>query len=386
MATYSPTALGVKPPSGGFQQGGWYEGRQYWGGTLSDPGVIHPMSNQVGAGQAVSAEVNLQSDAAQGNQPGDIERYLAEQRQKQSQMTNIQSAVQGQFAQPTATAGAGASFSGADMAGFAGAQETINLPEIYNELYSTSGISEKEQELVDLEGKFLESKAAISDNPFAEASMVDKRLQRLSDKYEAETKPLRDEIAMKKADIETQLNLQTQQFDINSQAAQNALNYFNTLLESGALSNVGGEAIAELTRATGIPSAFIQSAIASSKAKDVSSQMITSTADDGTVTATLINTQTGQIISQQNLGRIGNAQTGGSPSQYDQQTALKSEMVSAIESVKNDYGHISPQDWQGAMASWIARGGDRESFIANFQQYADPNRGDFDQVYYQREY
>ena len=45
-AIYDPTSLGIKPPSGGFQVGGWYSGRQFWNGTLSEPGQIHPSSNQ----------------------------------------------------------------------------------------------------------------------------------------------------------------------------------------------------------------------------------------------------------------------------------------------------------------------------------------------------
>ena len=57
----TPQQLGISAPAGGFQQGGWYSGRQYWGGTLSDPGVIHPSSNQQGAGQAVSSEVIAQT-------------------------------------------------------------------------------------------------------------------------------------------------------------------------------------------------------------------------------------------------------------------------------------------------------------------------------------
>ena len=85
MATYSPSQLGITAPSGGFQQGGWYSGRQYWGGTLSDPGVIHPSSNQQGAGKAVSDEVNLQSDKAQGHAPGTIKTYLEGERNKQQQ-------------------------------------------------------------------------------------------------------------------------------------------------------------------------------------------------------------------------------------------------------------------------------------------------------------
>ncbi|MFA5395212.1 MAG: hypothetical protein WC346_04260 [Methanogenium sp.] len=62
MATYTPQQLGISAPAGGFQKGGWYEGRQYWDGTLSDPGVIHPSSDQAGAGQAVSKETVQQTN------------------------------------------------------------------------------------------------------------------------------------------------------------------------------------------------------------------------------------------------------------------------------------------------------------------------------------
>lgn len=43
------------------QQGGWYDGQQYWGGTLSQAGVINSLSNQSGAGQKVSNEVIAQT-------------------------------------------------------------------------------------------------------------------------------------------------------------------------------------------------------------------------------------------------------------------------------------------------------------------------------------
>jgi hypothetical protein len=73
---YTPEQLGIKPPAGGFQTGGWYQGRQYWNGTFSDPGVIHPWSNQQGAGQAVSQEVKAQSAAAQGVSLQQFNDYL----------------------------------------------------------------------------------------------------------------------------------------------------------------------------------------------------------------------------------------------------------------------------------------------------------------------
>lgn len=65
-----------KAPSEGFKTGGWYEGRQYWGGTFSEPGQIHPSSNQPGAGQTVSKEVVQQTDPANWG-------YIQQQRQAQ---------------------------------------------------------------------------------------------------------------------------------------------------------------------------------------------------------------------------------------------------------------------------------------------------------------
>lgn len=43
-------------------QGAWYDGQQYWGGTLSNPGQINPLSDQKGAGEQVSKEVVAQTN------------------------------------------------------------------------------------------------------------------------------------------------------------------------------------------------------------------------------------------------------------------------------------------------------------------------------------
>lgn len=313
MATYAPQSLGIKPPPSGFQEGGWYNGRQYIGGTLSEPGQIHPGSSQVGAGQLVSPEVNAASAAQQGQTAQQLEAYLQKQRQQQAKL-------QPTPAMPTPTGGAGAMATSAGMAGAGGGmgtglpqqQAAINLPDIYKSLYEGSGITEKEQALVNSEKMFLEAKSKISDNPFTSAAQIDQRLQRLQRKYEEETAPIRSEIAQKKADIETQLQLQTKQFDINSQSARDALTYFNTLLDAGALNTASGEDIAAITRTTGIPSSAIQSAIKAKTATKADTQVLTSTADNGEVTVSTIDKNTGEVINQQSLGRIGNAQTSGS--------------------------------------------------------------------------
>jgi hypothetical protein len=64
MATYSPESLGItaKTTGGTFQQGAWYGGRQYWNGTLGDPGQEHPESGSASAGKKVSNEVIAQTN------------------------------------------------------------------------------------------------------------------------------------------------------------------------------------------------------------------------------------------------------------------------------------------------------------------------------------
>jgi hypothetical protein len=58
------------------QTGAWYDGQQYWNGTLSQAGVINSQSNQQGAGQAVSQEVNKQTSVAQGKAPDTNQTYI----------------------------------------------------------------------------------------------------------------------------------------------------------------------------------------------------------------------------------------------------------------------------------------------------------------------
>lgn len=298
MATYNPSSLGIKAPSGGFQTGGWYSGRQYWNGTLSEPGQIHPSSNQQGAGQAVSQEVVQQTAPQNWN-------YIQQEQQK-AQANPVQPAAPQPVAQPrpsapTPVAGAG---TGVGAGNILGNTPTINLPELYKSLTQSSGISGIQSNITNLERQYLEARNKISDNPFLAASTMDKKLQRLQNDYEKNVQPLKNEIAMKQADIEMQLNLESKQFDINSQQAQQALSQFNTLLAQGALDNVNGEDIAAIVRTTGLSSSMVQSAIQASiksKQKDVKTQTIQW--DDGTnMGYAVINAETGDIINKQTIG------------------------------------------------------------------------------------
>lgn len=297
MATYQPTQVGIKPPPGGFQQGAWYGGRQYWNGTLSDPGVIHPSSNQPGAGQLVSQEVNAQSARAQGVTAPQLENYLQQQRQKP-------------IAQPTQptqpTLGAGTTYTpgtgGAGIANIQGMlptqQPTINLPDLYKSITKDSGIEQLQQQLQAKEQAYNQAVATINDNPYySEATRVG-RVAKLSDQYQRDVQATRNELATRQADIETQMNLQTKQFDINSQQAKDAMSQFTNLLDIGAFDNASGDDIASITRTTGLSSSMIQNAINARRDKGVETKIIEY--DDGTNQGfAVINAKTGDILSRQ---------------------------------------------------------------------------------------
>lgn len=174
----------------------------------------------------------------------------------------------------------------------------INLPDLYNNLYSQSGISQVQS---DLEAKTRDYNTAVSkikDNPYLSEATMSGRLAKLQDRFNADTAASRNEIATRKADIETQLNLRTKQFDIQNQQAQQALSQFNSLLASGALSSASGEDIANITRSTGLSSSVIQSAINNQKLQDLSTQI--KTFDDGTNEGFVIYTldKMGNIVNQ----------------------------------------------------------------------------------------
>ena len=192
-------------------------------------------------------------------------------------------------------------------------QPTIDLPQIYNNLYSASGISDIEKKLADMNTAKTETLGKVNDNPYlSEATRVG-RVAKIEDLHNQRTADIRGEIATKKADIETKLNLQTKQFDINSQQAQQAISQFNSLLSMGALDNASGDTIANITRATGIDSSMIQSAINANKAKNVKTSVVQSTNDRGEVTISIIDQNSGQVIKQTSLGIVDKATkaTGG---------------------------------------------------------------------------
>jgi hypothetical protein len=183
--------------------------------------------------------------------------------------------------------------------------QSLNLPDLYKSLTADSGISNIEADLSKKTQEYNDAISQINDNPFlSEATRVG-RIQKLTTDFNNRTANLKNDISTRKADVETQLNLQSKQFDINNQMTQQAVSQFNTLLSLGALDNASFEDISNITRSTGLSSQMIQSAIntaktARQKKEEIPTQMVSF--DDGTNTGfALINTQTGDVINKQNI-------------------------------------------------------------------------------------
>jgi len=323
------------------QQGGWYDSQQYWGGTLSSPGVINSQSNQQGAGQAVSQEVNRQTSVAAGKAPDANQQYIDQQKALAAK-TATPAPIR-----PTTGAGAGSTGSTGIPTGIVTTQPTLNLPDLYKNLSTQAGLTDIEKRITEKTARYNEVQAAINDNPWLSDAKRVGRVQKLTMDFENGVRNDQNELAMKKQDIQTQLDLATKQFDINSQAAQQAMSQFNTLLSMGALDGASGNDIAGITAATGISSDMIQAAINANKAKNTKTQVITSTNDAGEVTVSVINPDTGDIISQKSLGAVGNAENGGGGSggtKVNQTAEANAAIINYIQD-KNAQNAASPEDF-----------------------------------------
>ena len=232
-------------------------------------------------------------------------------------------------------------------------QPTINLPQIYESLYKSSGITDVEKDLAAKTDAYNAQRAKISDNPYLSEGEMTGRLSKLQDKFNADVSNVQNQIATKKADIETQLNLQTKQFDINSQQVQQAWNQFNSLLSAGALDNASGEDIANLTRSTGISSSMIYSAIDQNKKKNAP-QVSISQLDDGTNVYAIAVDDQGNVVNRQVIGSSKPAKTTSSgtgdkltPTQNRAAIASATKALSTVD--ENEDKKVSLAEYKKAL-------------------------------------
>lgn len=232
--------------------------------------------------------------------------------------------------------------------GLGTAPAPLDLNALYDKLTTDSGIGNSQAELDALSKQAADRLAAqnaatakINDNPFYSEGTRVGRVAKLNDIGNADQtlllnkqKVVADQISQKKADVQMKLSIAKQQFDINSAAATDALNKFNTLLASGALANASGADIAALTTATGLSSTMIQSAINAAKAKNVNTSTIQY--DDGINQGFLIiNSDTGEIIKKEIVAASKPAKSGGSGSGGLTDTQQRAVTATARKSIAN---------------------------------------------------
>lgn len=278
------------PPPGGFQNGGWYSGQQYWNGQFGAPGVIiNP--NQQGAGQAVSNEVVKQTN------PNNV-GYIAKQSVNPANPVGVA---------PGQAGGGGVNGSSAGLS--MPSAPTFDLVGATEAAYNTPEIKAAQEAVTKRQQALADASAGINDNPFySEATRVGKQAQ-LTSQANNDIRVQQDLLSTLKADAAIKVNAATGQYNINNEAYKTALTNFNNLVSMGALDNASGQDIANLSIQTGIPSSMIQSIQATSKKKNNPVNVINSTDDAGNLNLIAVDSS-GNVVSQTTIPGAGKGKSG----------------------------------------------------------------------------
>lgn len=318
------------------QNGGWYDGQQFFNGSLSNPGQIHPESNQQGAGQAVSQEVIAQTNPANVN-------YVNQQRaavnlppsptvqnptpvQPEAIVVNNPSNP-GSSSGGTPAVASTPTYTGNSSPFGGGAVSlptapTFDLKAATESAYNTPEIATSNKTLSDLQAKvtarqqaLADAQAGINDNPFySEATRVGKS-QQLTQQANADMQVLDNQLNIEqnklsslKADAAIKVNAAMGQYNINEQAYKDNLTNFSNLVSAGALDNASAGDIANLSVQTGIPTSMIRSIQQNSIKKNNPLQISTSTNNNGDLTVLAVNSQ-GKVINQTTIAGAGKTST-----------------------------------------------------------------------------
>lgn len=224
------------------KNGEWIDGKQYWDGQYGEAGVVmNP--NDVGYGKKVSSEVNRASSIAQGKEAGAIDAYLG----------NLAASNQQSDIVPV---GGGAQQAGA-----------FNLINQYDQLKQESGIDKLTAEISEKEKKLAAAESEINDNPWNSESTRVGRVAKLRETAGNEINNLKNDLSTAMNNINTKLNLQNQQYEMDTERSANALKSVENYLSLGLLDSANEMDITALAQKTGVSPALIKSAIAARKRK-----------------------------------------------------------------------------------------------------------------------
>lgn len=257
-----------------------------------------------------------------------------------------------------------------------GGQPTIDLNKIYSDATNTDEIKKLRTELDTKKQQYNQAMTSINNNPWAgEATRVGK-LKKLGDTAGAELSRIEGVLNQRMADAQIKTNIATQQYNINNQQYQNELSKLNMLMSSGGLLDVGGSELAQIAMATGIPTSALKGIQNKIKADSVKSQAITNTDDNGNVTVSIIDMNTGKIISQNSLGKIAGS-SGKAVNPFDKGQAgyieAVNEMTNHLRSVAGADGRVSPNDYATLRNQWASSAVlDPKDFDETFKGFINP--------------
>lgn len=440
MATAA--SLGIKAPAGGFQNGGWYSARQYWNGNFGEVNqIINP--NQQGAGGQVSAEVVRAGSVAAGLPADAYQNYInagapvtgyKNTAEVQVALNKTQNSV---FTSSNNVSGGGGSIPGVQSADEiaadlkkAGLLPTDTAPtapsmaDTYKQLADAKGVDAINASIVDLQAQADALVAQTRTNVSAEkgkpvaTNVIEGRVTVQKTQAQEQLDFINRQLTVKQNQLTaalgnikmimdftqtdysnasdaynkqfdqaiTTINLvhgiqQDQKTDVqraqdnaraNAQIMVNAIKDGN--MELGNLSPDAQAQLNTLEVQAGLPVGFF-----SSIKMDAKANIISTTTDNG-VTQVLMRNPDGSISVQKYGTSTGGS--GGKAGSAEFIANGKSNIVSGLNAAKNSYGHVTPATFQAAESAWIGDGlGDRTAFVANFSQYTDPKRGDFEQAY-----
>lgn len=414
-----------KAPPGGFKEGGWYEGRQYIGGTFSDPGQIHPQSTQQGAGQQVSKEVIAQTA------PENV-AYIEQQRKQQPTqepksaeevtpyLDKFQTDLLSAATAPPTRIPTPAELK-TELQPETGLPELLDRTGQFEELRTTHGVADLEKTLTDLKAQEDELYAGFREQKFTEEGKpvpLNVIAGRVGEE-ERQYLERKDYIGRQKARVVDELNTkynlinqlmtfsgldyndaveryQTEfsnnlkiydlvadarkekrsEYEYDRDAAKANIQVFMGAITSGnmdysSLSMDEKVMVGKLEAQAGLPTGFISN--------------LKMAPGDNIVN---INEKTGEALMMNADGNFQVVQTGMRPSPEtgtasERESDIKKNAFSEMESILSNFGgednFVSPDEWNRARSAWARQGYEGKEFDDAFKTrfVGDPESRDF---------
>lgn len=343
---------GKPAPAGGFKNGGWYSGYQYWEGSFAPKAGMGNNPNQPDIYQKmVSPEVNRQSSVAAGQAPDAYQQYIDKQ-------NNIQTQAQG-FApsgQSRSSGGMSSTGNGSGLGLNGGTQtNTIDLQKVYDTAKNNPDLVASKAEYDKIQQGLIAEEGKINDNPFfSEATRVG-RIAKLRETAQKEFDRLQGKISGLERDAETQMDIALKQYDINSQEYTKNLNYLNTLISTGAIAGANDDDLSYLARTTGMSTSMLKSVVNKANEGDPP-ELVTSVGEDGTLNIIAIDKRTGNVVSTNKVAGVGKVDGGSgggngglTPTQSRAVVATARKALAKVDAATNEDKLLSVKEYQKAV-------------------------------------